>query len=86
MELTASANDSTWRHPRSPLYFRDDLAAKALIEELYEPPPDVIVLGSAVPVREFAELRGFLRANSRRDRKVRLNRVQFWQLREDRTP
>lgn len=85
MELTTSANDSTWRHPRSPLHFRDDLAAKALIDELYESPPDVIVLGSAVPVREFAELRGFLRARYRRDRKVRLNRVQFWQLRQDQT-
>lgn len=82
MELTTSANDSTWRHPRSPLHFRDDLAARALIDELYESPPDVIVLGSAVPVREFAELRGFLRARYRRDRKVRLNRVQFWQLRQ----
>jgi len=84
MELTTSANDSTWRHPRSPLHFRDDLAARALIDELYDSPPDVIVLGSAVPVREFAELRGFLRAHYRRDRKVRLNRVQFWQLREPR--
>ncbi|MBV1859555.1 MAG: hypothetical protein KUG77_14170, partial [Nannocystaceae bacterium] len=82
MELTTSANDSTWRRPRSPLHFRDDLAARALIDELYESPPDVVVLGSAVPVREFAELRGFLRAHYRRDRKVRLNRVQFWQRRE----
>ncbi|MGH1345550.1 MAG: hypothetical protein ACRBN8_28560 [Nannocystales bacterium] len=86
MELTTSANDSTWRHPRSPLHFRDDLAARALIDELYASPPDVVVLGSAVPVREFAELRGFLRSYYRRDRKVRLNRVQFWQLRQDRRP
>ncbi len=83
MELTTTANDSTWRHPRSPLHFRDDLAAKALIEELHASPPEVIVLGSAVPIQEFAELRGFLQANYRRDRKVRLNRVQFWQLRHD---
>ncbi len=81
MELTTSANDSTWRHPRSPLHFRDDLAATALIEELETDPPEYIVLGSSVPVREFKALRDFLRAHYRRDRTVRLNRVQFWALR-----
>lgn len=83
MELTTSANDSTWRHPRSALHFRDDLAAKALLEELEASPPDYIVLGSAVPVREFTALRQFLNAHYRRDRAVRLNRVQFWKRRED---
>jgi hypothetical protein len=82
MELTTSANDSTWRHPRSPLHFRDDLAAKMLLEELEASPPDYIVLGSAVPIREFAALRAFLRTRYKRDRGVRLNRVQFWALRE----
>ncbi|MEM6291463.1 MAG: hypothetical protein AAGA54_09370 [Myxococcota bacterium] len=81
MELTTSANDSTWRHPRSPLHFRDDLAASALLEELEADPPEYIVLGSAVPVREFDALRSFLRTHYRRDRAVRLNRVQFWALR-----
>ena len=82
MELTTSANDSTWRHPRSPLHFRDDLAARELLEELEASPPDYIVLGSAVPVREFEALRRFLRKHYIRDRGVRLNRVQFWKLRE----
>ena len=82
MELTTSANDATWRHPRSPLHFRDDLAARALLEELEAEPPDYIVLGSAVPIREFKALRAFLRRHYRRDRGVRLNRVQFWELRE----
>ncbi|MCR9162401.1 MAG: hypothetical protein ACE37F_31745 [Nannocystaceae bacterium] len=82
MELTTSANDSTWRHPRSPLHFRDDLAAKALLAELEASPPDYIVLGSAVPVREFAALRRFLHTHYRRDRGAKLNRVQFWERRE----
>jgi hypothetical protein len=81
MELTTSANDATWRHPRSRLRFRDDLAARELIAELRETPPDYIVLGSAVPVREFDELRALLRERYVRDRAVRLNRVQFWKLR-----
>lgn len=83
MELTTSANDSTWRHPRSPLHFRNDLAAEVLIDELEAAPPDYVVLGSAVPVREFTALRHFLHAHYRRDRAVRLNRVQFWKRRED---
>ncbi len=80
MELTTSANDATWRHPRSPLHFRDDAAAASLLEELRADPPEYIVLGSAVPIREFDELRRFLRTHYRRDRDVRLNRVQFWEL------
>ncbi len=82
MELTTSENDATWRHPRSPLRFRDDLAAEALMAELRADPPEYIVLGSAVPVREFTELRSFLRARYVRDYAVRLNRVQFWKLRD----
>lgn len=86
MELTTSANDATWRHPRSPLHFRDDLAAKELLGELRSAPPDYIVLGSAVPIREFLELRAFLREHYTRDRGVRLNRVQFWALRPQAQP
>ena len=82
MELTTSANDSTWRHPRSPLHFRDDLAAGALLEELEASPPDYIVIGSSVPIAEFGGLRAFLRAHYTRDRAVQLNRVQFWKLRD----
>lgn len=82
MELTTSANDATWRHPRSPLHFRDDLAAQELLAELRAAPPDYIVLGSSVPIAEFRELRTFLRDNYVRDRAVRLNRVQFWKLRD----
>lgn len=78
--LITTGNDATWRKPNSPMRFVDGPAARTLIAELERRRPEWIVLGSAVPAHEFEALRELLRREYRRDRRVRLNRVQFWVL------
>src|SRR5690606_31650189 len=81
--LLTPPNDDTWRTPASPLHFSAGPNAERLLRELSESRPRWIVLGSSVPVAEFDGLNRWLRANYRRDRSVRLGRVQFWQRRDD---
>lgn len=83
--LLTPPNDDTWRNPPTKGSFVDGPGAAALMEDLSRDPPAWIVLGSTVPVRHFDALRTLLRAQYRRDRTVRLGRVQFWQ-RRDRAP
>jgi hypothetical protein len=82
-ELITSPNDSTWRRPRTPLKFVDGEIAEVLVEELDANRPEWIVLGSAVPSRDFRALNVFLREEYVRDTKVKLNRVQFWRLKAE---
>jgi hypothetical protein len=86
MGLTTPPNDDTWRRAQSPMRFVDGPAAQTLVRELDRNRPYFIVLGSSVPVAEFTALNAFLRRHYRRDYRVRLNRVQFWERRERRTP
>ena len=83
--LLTPPNDDTWRTPGSPLRFVDGPNAERLLEELEGQPPRWVVLGSSVPAAEFGALQAFLRRKYKRDRSLRLGRVQFW-LRRDTPP
>jgi hypothetical protein len=76
--LLTPPNDDTWRRPASPLRFVGGDGARMLLEDLNRDPPAFIVLGSTVPHHDFAELRAFLRARYRRDRAVRLGKLEVW--------
>lgn len=80
--LLTPPNDDTWRTGPTKATFVDGPAAAILLEDLRAAPPAWIVLGSTVPRREFTALRKFLRQGYRRDRRVRLGRVQFWHRRD----
>jgi hypothetical protein len=79
--ILSQPNDDTWRRPASPLRFVDSKYADMLLADLEANRPAYIVLGSTVPHREFEGLHEFLRANYRRDHRVRIGRVQFWRVR-----
>lgn len=70
--------ENTWRRPGTRLRFVPGPASRELISQLKANPPRHIVLGSSAPHREFVELRQFLRARYRRDRRLQLGRVEFW--------
>jgi hypothetical protein len=76
-------NDDTWRRPASPQVFVDSELADRLLDDLARAKPAYIVLGSTVPREQFTELQTFLRREYRRDTRVRLGKVQFWQRRPD---
>jgi hypothetical protein len=80
--LLTPPNDDTWRRPASPPRFVDGVWAERLLTDFERTPPKWVVLGSTVPHREFVALRRHLRTHYRRDRRVRLNRVEFWELRQ----
>lgn len=80
--LLTPPNDDTWRTGATKATFVDGEAAAILLEDLERERPAWIVLGSTVPVQEFDALRGVLRAEYRRDRRVRIGRVQFWQRKD----
>lgn len=80
--ILSQPNDDTWRRPAAPLHFVDSEYADMLLRDLDAKRPAYIVFGSTVPHREFKALHQFLRAHYRRDFRVRLNRVQFWRLRD----
>lgn len=80
--LLTPPNDDSWRRPASRLTFVDGEHAQTLIDDLRRNRPRYVVLGSTVPHREFEALHELLRAEYRRDRRVRLGRVQFWRLRD----
>ncbi len=83
MGLLTRPNDDTWRTPASKLRMIEPSPyRKKLLTELAASRPKFIVLGSTVPRGDFHELTTFLRAHYRRDRGVRIGRVQFWRLRE----
>lgn len=81
--LITPPNDNTWRRPGTDDYFVDGPAAQLLLDDLRRNRPAYIVLGSSVPHHDFDELRKLLRREYRRDRRVKLGRVQFWQRRDD---
>jgi len=80
--LITTDNDATWRRPRSPLRFRDGPLADALIRDLETTRPHYIALGSTVPHAEFSALRRLLQRDYRRDRRLRIGKVELWSLRE----
>ncbi len=84
--LLTPPNDDTWRTPATPPRFVDGPMAELLLEDFRATPPRWIVLGSNAPAREFKALQLFLRSHYRRDRSLRLNRVQFWERREATAP
>jgi hypothetical protein len=81
MNIITTDDDGNWRRARSPMKFVDGPAARRLLADLERSRPAYIVLGSTVPHREFAALGRFLRTHYRRDRRVRVGRVEFWQRR-----
>jgi hypothetical protein len=80
--ILSQPNDDTWRRPATRLRFVDSEYATMLLADLEATRPAYIVLGSTVPHREFVQLHEFLRAHYRRDHRLRIGKVQFWQLRE----
>jgi hypothetical protein len=84
--LLTPPNDDSWRRGASPLRFVDGEYARMLIEDLERSRPRYVVLGSTVPHRDFTALRELLRRDYRRDRRVRLGRVQFWRLKDELAP
>ncbi|TPV94200.1 MAG: hypothetical protein B7733_16370 [Myxococcales bacterium FL481] len=77
--LLTPPNDNTWRRPGTKTRFIPGPAAELVLEDLERTRPAYLVFGSTVPHREFTELKAFLRHHGyRRDRRVRLGRVQFW--------
>ncbi|MEZ4429961.1 MAG: hypothetical protein R3A51_19965, partial [Nannocystaceae bacterium] len=82
MGLLTPPNDDTWRTPAAKLRLdRDSPALPLLIDDLTARPPRYIVIGSTVPRDEFSELRALLQRAYRRDRSIRVGRVEFWRLR-----
>jgi hypothetical protein len=79
--ILSQPNDDTWRRAAAPLQFVESAYSRALIVELEASRPAYVVLGSTVPHREFDALRSFLREHYRRDRRVRIGRVQLWRRR-----
>lgn len=79
--VLSQPNDDTWRRPAKPLRFVESAYADQLIVDLEASRPAYVVLGSTVPHREFKQLHEFLRAHYRRDRRVRIGRVQLWKRR-----
>jgi hypothetical protein len=79
--ILSQPNDDTWRRPAAPLRFVESEYSRQLIAELDASRPAYVVLGSTVPHREFNQLHEFLRAHYRRDRRVRIGRVQLWKRR-----
>ncbi|KIG13345.1 hypothetical protein DB30_08112 [Enhygromyxa salina] len=79
--ILSQPNDDTWRRPASPLRFVESEYSRQLIADLEASRPAYVVLGSTVPHREFKQLHAFLDAHYRRDRRVRIGRVQLWKRR-----
>ncbi|MCA9681847.1 MAG: hypothetical protein KC457_06605 [Myxococcales bacterium] len=76
--ILSQPNDDTWRRPASPLRFVESAYSDQLLAELDAARPAYVVLGSTVPHREFEALHAWLRQHYRRDRRVRIGRVEFW--------
>lgn len=79
--ILSQPNDDTWRRRAKPLHFVESEFSQQLLVELDASRPAYVVLGSTVPHREFDELHAFLRAHYRRDRRLRIGRVQLWRRR-----
>ena len=80
--ILSQPNDDTWRRPATKLRFVDSPYADQLVADLDASRPAYIVFGSTVPHRDHEALHAFLREHYRRDRRVRIGRVQFWQRRD----
>jgi len=76
--ILSQPNDDTWRRPATKLRFVDSPYAAALVADLDAARPAYVVFGSTVPHRDHEALHALLRAHYRRDRRVRIGRVQFW--------
>lgn len=76
--ILSPPNDDTWRRPATPPRYVETEHSQQLLADLDASRPAFIVLGSTAPHRDFDELQTFLRRHYRRDRAVRIGRLQIW--------